>query len=277
MLGMFFFLTQFVQNVLGFSPLKAGLAFLPMTVAVFGSARAASRLLPRFGPKPLTVAGIAVTAVGMVWLAQVSATTSYAPGVLGPMLLFGIGIGFPFVALTLVALSGVEPRDTGAASSLVNVVQQVGGSLGLAILVTVFGSATRNAASHSLAGAAPPARGGRWQPEGRRREAKLWMTHWWVKVPHADETRRMAQGQVDRRAGRPRSRSCGRGVRPDHPVGALSPPWRRRLRPSPAMAAATATVGTDRLGAHRHRHGRRRARARRGSALPLRELAALVL
>src|SRR6266508_3903509 len=148
MFGMFFFLTQFVQTVLGFSPLKAGFVFLPLTVAVFGSARAASRLLPRFGPKSLTVGGIAVTAIGMLWLAQVSATTSY---------LFGVGIGFPFVALTLVALSGVEPRDTGAASSLVNVVQQVGGSLGLAILVTVFGSATRNAASHSLAGAGPQA------------------------------------------------------------------------------------------------------------------------
>ncbi len=157
MFGMFFFLTQFVQTVLGFSPLKAGFVFLPLTVAVFGSARAASRLLPRFGPKSLTVGGIAVTAIGMLWLAQVSATTSYLSGILGPMLLFGVGIGFPFVALTLVALSGVEPRDTGAASSLVNVVQQVGGSLGLAILVTVFGSATRNAASHSLAGAGPQA------------------------------------------------------------------------------------------------------------------------
>jgi EmrB/QacA subfamily drug resistance transporter len=145
MFGTFFFLTQLVQGVLGFSPLKAGFAFLPMTVALFASARAASRLLPRFGAKRLTVTGTAITAAGMLWLSQVSAGSSYFPGVLGPMLLFGLGVGLPFVGLTLLALSGVEPPDTGAASSLVNVTQQVGGSLGLALLVTVFGTASRSA------------------------------------------------------------------------------------------------------------------------------------
>jgi predicted MFS family arabinose efflux permease len=153
MFGMFFFLTQFVQDVLGFSPLKAGFAFLPLTIALFGSAGLASRLLPRLGAKRLTVTGIALTTAGMVWLSRVSAGGGYLSGVLGPMLLFGLGVGFPFVALTVLALSGVEPRDTGAASSLVNVMQQVGGSLGLAILVTVFGTASRNAASQSVAGA----------------------------------------------------------------------------------------------------------------------------
>src|SRR6266511_4197521 len=154
MFGMFFFITQFVQEVLAFSPLRAGLAFLPTTVTLYGSARLAARLLPRFGPKPLMVGGIAVTTVGMLWLTQVSATTGYVPGLLGPLLLFGIGMGFPFVTLTLVALSEVEPRDTGAASSLVNVVQQPGRYLGLAILVTVFGTASRAAAAHPLAGVA---------------------------------------------------------------------------------------------------------------------------
>jgi len=153
MFGMFFFLTQFVQDVLGFSPLRAGFAFLPLTIALFGSARLASRLLPRLGAKRLTVAGVALTTAGMVWLSQISAGGGYLSGVLGPMLLFGLGVGFPFVALTVLALSGVEPRDTGAASSLVNVMQQVGGSLGLAILVTVFGTASRGAASQSVAGA----------------------------------------------------------------------------------------------------------------------------
>jgi EmrB/QacA subfamily drug resistance transporter len=155
MFGMFFFMTQFVQEVLAFSPLRAGFAVLPTTVALFASARAAARLLPRFGPKPLMVAGIAVTAVGMLWLTQVSASTAYFPGLFGPLLLFGIGIGFPFVTLTLVALSGVEPRDSGAAASLVNVTQQLGGTLGLAILVTVFGTASRAAARHPLAGVTP--------------------------------------------------------------------------------------------------------------------------
>jgi EmrB/QacA subfamily drug resistance transporter len=155
MFGMFFFMTQFEQEVLGFSPLRAGLAALPTTIALFGSARLAARLLPRFGPKPPMVAGMALTAVGMVWLTQVSATTAYFPGLFGPLLLFGIGIGFPFVTLTLVALSGVEQRDSGAAASLVNVTQQLGGTLGLAILVTVFGAASRAAARHPLAGLAP--------------------------------------------------------------------------------------------------------------------------
>jgi predicted MFS family arabinose efflux permease len=158
MFGMFFFMTQFVQEVLAFSPLRAGFAVLPTTVTLFASARVAARLLPRFGPKPLMVAGIAVTAVGMLWLTQVSATTAYVPGLLGPLLLFGIGIGFPFVTLTLVALSGVEPRDSGAAASLVNVTQQLGGTLGLAILVTVFGTASRAAARHPLAGVTPRVR-----------------------------------------------------------------------------------------------------------------------
>jgi EmrB/QacA subfamily drug resistance transporter len=153
MFGMFFFLTQFLQDVLGFSPLRAGLAFLPLTVTLFASARAASRLLPRFGARRLTVGGAVLTTLGMAWLAQIGPGSGYPSAILGPMLLIGVGMGFPFVSLTLVALSGVEPRDAGAASSLVNVVQQVGGSLGLAILVTVFGASSRAVAGQPLAGA----------------------------------------------------------------------------------------------------------------------------
>jgi len=152
MFGMFFFLTQFVQDILGFSPLVAGLAFLPMTLTVFGVSRAAPRLLPRFGPTRLMAAGMLPVIGGMAWLAQVSAATSYQAGVLGPMLLIGTGMGIVFVPLTTVALAGVAREDSGAASSMVNVMQQVGGSLGLAILVTVFGTAYRHAARHALAG-----------------------------------------------------------------------------------------------------------------------------
>ena len=148
MFGMFFFLTQFVQDILGFSPLAAGFAFLPMTLTVFGVSRAAPRLLPRFGSSRLMVAGMLPVIGGMAWLAQVSAQTTYLGGVLGPMLLIGAGMGLVFVPLTMVSLAGVAPADSGAASSMVNVTQQVGGSLGLAILITVFGSAYRNAARH---------------------------------------------------------------------------------------------------------------------------------
>ena len=98
MFGMFFFLTQFVQDILGFSPLAAGFAFLPMTLTVFGVSRAAPRLLPRFGPTRLMVAGMLPVIGGMGWLAQVSGTSTYLGGVLGPMLLIGAGMGIVFVA-----------------------------------------------------------------------------------------------------------------------------------------------------------------------------------
>ncbi len=151
MFGMFFFLTQFVQEVLGFSPLMAGFAFLPMTIALFLSARSVTKLLPRFGPKRLTIVGTAIATAGMIWLTFISTTSSYGLNILGPMILVGLGVGVPFVTLTLVALAGVAPSEVGAASGLLNVVQQVGGSLGLAILVTVFGTASRNAGKHPLA------------------------------------------------------------------------------------------------------------------------------
>jgi EmrB/QacA subfamily drug resistance transporter len=153
MFGMFFFLTQFVQDVLGFSPLRAGIAFLPMTIALFGVSRMAPRLAGRFAPKPLMVAGMLPVIGGMAWLAQVSPSTGYFTGVLGPMLLVGAGMGVVFVPLTSASLAGVRQEDSGAASSMVNVMQQIGGSLGLAALVTVFGTASRNAAAHPLAGA----------------------------------------------------------------------------------------------------------------------------
>jgi EmrB/QacA subfamily drug resistance transporter len=155
MFGMFFFVTQFLQDVRGFSPLRAGFAFLPMTIALFTVSRAAPRLVARFSPKWLIVCGLLPVIAGMAWLAQVSPGTGYLPGVAGPMLIFGIGMGVAFVPLTAVSLAGVRPADSGAASSMVNVMQQVGGALGLAILVTVFGTASRHAAAHPAAHTAP--------------------------------------------------------------------------------------------------------------------------
>jgi EmrB/QacA subfamily drug resistance transporter len=152
MFGMFFFLTQFVQEILGFSPLTAGVAFLPMTLAVFGVSRLAPRLMPRFGSTRLMLAGMLPVIAGMTWLAQVSAGTSYLGGILGPMLLIGTGLGVVFVPLTTVSLAGVAAADSGAASSMVNVMQQLGGALGLAILVTVFGTAYRHAVAAGTAG-----------------------------------------------------------------------------------------------------------------------------
>jgi EmrB/QacA subfamily drug resistance transporter len=152
MFGMFFFLTQFLQDVLGYSPLVSGLAFLPLTVALFAASQLAARvLLARFGPKRLMVGGLTTSTIGLLLLTQLSATSGYGL-ILGALLLFGIGNGLAFVPLTMASLAGVDPKDAGAASGLVNVMQQVGGSLGLSILVTVFGTASRAAQHHVATG-----------------------------------------------------------------------------------------------------------------------------
>ncbi len=151
MFGMFYFLTQFVQNILGFSPLRAGISFLPMTFALFAVSRLSPRLLARFGATPLMITGLLPVVAGMAWLSRIAPGTGYLAGVLGPMLLIGAGMGVVFVPLTMASLAGVRPEDSGAASSMVNVTQQVGGSLGLAILVTAYSTATRNAQQHPVA------------------------------------------------------------------------------------------------------------------------------
>ncbi|MFD8631345.1 MFS transporter [Streptomyces sp. NPDC059533] len=144
--GMFFFLTLFVQIVLGFSPLQAGLAFLPVSAIIAVGAGTTSQLLPKFGPKPFMVTGALCTAAGLAWLTQIDIHSTYLGSILGPLLIFGLGMGLQFVSLTLMALSNVPERESGAASGLLNSMQQIGGSLGLSILVTVFGTASRNEA-----------------------------------------------------------------------------------------------------------------------------------
>lgn len=144
MFGMFFFLTQFMQGVLAFSPLQAGLAFLPLTGLLFASSRIVPRLLGRIDGGKLMITGSVSVLAGMLWLTQVSEGTSYLGGVVGPLLLFGMGAGMIFIPLTGNALAGVQPEDAGAASGMLNVLQQVGGALGLGILVTIFGTASRN-------------------------------------------------------------------------------------------------------------------------------------
>ncbi|MEV7904390.1 MFS transporter [Streptomyces anulatus] len=145
--GMFFFLTLFVQDVLDFSPLRAGLAFLPVSVVIAISAGLASQLLPRWGPKPFMVVGAILAAAGLGWLTLTDVHSSYLGSILGPMLVFGFGMGMQFVSLTLMAVSGIAPKEAGAASGTLNASQQVGGSLGLSILVTTFGTASRNEAT----------------------------------------------------------------------------------------------------------------------------------
>ncbi len=155
MFGMFFFLTQYLQGVRDYSPLKAGFAFLPMTIALFAMVRTVPKLMPRVGANRFMIGGVALALASMAWLTRISAGTQYFPNVVIPMTLLGLGMGVAMIPLTNASLVGVEPRDAGAASGLVNVMQQVGGSLGLGVLVTVFGTSSRNAAHHPLAGVSP--------------------------------------------------------------------------------------------------------------------------
>jgi EmrB/QacA subfamily drug resistance transporter len=152
MFGMFYFLTQFLQRVLGFSPLRAGVAFLPMTVTLFAVSRLAPRIMPRLGVKPMIIVGLVPAIAAMAWLSRVSASTGYWTDVFGPMMLVGVGLGLLFVPLTTASLAGVPPKDSGAASAMLNMLQLVGGSLGLAVLVAVFGTASSDAARHPVPG-----------------------------------------------------------------------------------------------------------------------------
>jgi len=151
--GMFFFLTQFLQDVLGYSPLVTGLGFLPLTAALFLSSQTSARLSGRVRPRQLMIVGLSLSAAGLLWVSRLSIESGYL-SVLGPLLAVGIGNGLALVPLTGLSLSGVEHRDAGAASGLINVTQQVGGALGLAVLVTVFGSASRSAMHGVAAGSA---------------------------------------------------------------------------------------------------------------------------
>jgi EmrB/QacA subfamily drug resistance transporter len=155
MTGMFFFLTQFMQDVLGYSALATGFGFLPITISLFFASQASARVwVERFGERTVMLAGTALSTLGLLWLTQLSQDSSYL-SILGPLVLVGLGNGSAFVPLTGAALHGVQPQHAGAASGLVNVMQQVGASLGLAVLVTVFGSASRDAASSVPSGSSP--------------------------------------------------------------------------------------------------------------------------
>jgi EmrB/QacA subfamily drug resistance transporter len=138
--SMFFFISLYMQNVLGFSALEAGLAYLPLAVGLIITAGASAGLVTRFGFKPVLVSGLIITAAGLVWFGQVSPDGSYVGDVLFPSLLAAVGLGLAFVSMTVAAVSGVEPHEAGLASGLINTSQQIGGALGLAILATVANS-----------------------------------------------------------------------------------------------------------------------------------------
>jgi EmrB/QacA subfamily drug resistance transporter len=155
MFGQFFFVTQYLQGVLGFSPIKAGLAFLPLTLVVFAMTQAVPGLVARFGNPRVLIGGIALALFGMAWLSRIGADTPYTTGIAIPMAILGLGAAAAFTPLTTAGVAGVASEDAGAASGLVNVAHQLGGSLGLGVLVTVFASAQAPAHVRELASASP--------------------------------------------------------------------------------------------------------------------------
>ena len=155
MFGMFLFLTYYFQGILGYSALEAGFAFLPFSAGMIVSAGTASVLLPRIGPRPTMLAGFVLALAGMVWLTQLSPTTSYVAHVLPAIIVMAVGLGLIFVPLSNTALVGVAHHDAGVASAMVNTTQQIGGSLGTALLNTIAASATSGyLAAHGMSRAA---------------------------------------------------------------------------------------------------------------------------
>ena len=141
--SMFFFVSLYMQQVLGYGPLKAGVAYLPLAFGIIVSAGIASQLVTRFGFKPILVTGFVLVAIGLFWFAQVSPGGTYVGDVLFPSLVAAVGLGFAFVPLTIAAVTGVTASEAGLASGLINTSQQVGGALGLAILATIANSRTK--------------------------------------------------------------------------------------------------------------------------------------
>ena len=144
--SMFFFISLYLQQVLGYDALDAGLAYLPLALTIIVSAGAASQLVTRIGFKPTLITGLVLIAAGLTWFAQVSAPGgSYVGDVLFPSLLAAAGLGLAFVPVTIAAVTGISPSEAGLASGLINTAQQIGGALGLAILATIANGTTDDA------------------------------------------------------------------------------------------------------------------------------------
>ncbi len=140
--AMFFFLSRYMQEVLGYSALKAGLSYLPLALAIIFSAGAASVLVTKLGFKPVLLAGLGLISIGLLWFAQLPPDGRYLADLVAPMVISAMGLGFAFVPITIAAVSGVSKDESGLASGLINTSQQVGGALGLAVLGTIAASKT---------------------------------------------------------------------------------------------------------------------------------------
>jgi EmrB/QacA subfamily drug resistance transporter len=147
--GMWFFVSLYLQQVLGYSPIRAGLAFLPMTLCIVAGSTLASRLVGRVGAKPILITGMALLTVGLFWFTDISPTGTYLGDMLFPSLLTAMGIGLAFVPATISAVAGVAPQEAGLASGLVNTARLFGGALGLAVLAAIATSRTNTELHHA--------------------------------------------------------------------------------------------------------------------------------
>ena len=140
--SMFFFVSLYMQQVLGFEPLEAGLAYLPLSAGIIIAAGVSSQLTTRFGVRPVLLMGLVLITIGLAWFSRVSADGSFVADVLGPSVVAAVGAGMVFVPLTIASVAGVEERESGLASGLINTSQQIGGAVGLAILATLANTRT---------------------------------------------------------------------------------------------------------------------------------------
>ena len=147
MYGVFFFVSQYLEGTLHFSAIRAGFAFLPLTAMIFTLSRITPRLVTRFGARPLLLVGLTTLAVAAYWISRAHSTQGYFSSLFGPLLLFGLGAGTSFLPLSITILGGVPRDDAGAASGMLQTMQQTGGALGVAILSTI---ALGHGRSHAL-------------------------------------------------------------------------------------------------------------------------------
>ena len=147
--SMFFFITLYMQQVLGYSAIEAGLSYLPLAVMIIVASAIASQLVTRVGYKPVLAAGMLSIAVGLAWFSRVSVDGGFTSDILGPSLLAATGLGFGFVTTTIAAVSGVRAQESGLASGLINTSQQIGGALGLAVLATIATTRTNDVMASS--------------------------------------------------------------------------------------------------------------------------------
>lgn len=143
MAGFWFFTAQYLQRVLGFSPMLAGLAFIPVTIPQLATSLSVPAAVRRIGHRPVLLSGLAMCVAGVLWQGLAAHAASYLGGVLGPMLLVGFGQGWVLAPLTVAGVAGVEPHNAGAASGVLNVAHQVGATLGLAVLVVVYAGSSK--------------------------------------------------------------------------------------------------------------------------------------